>query len=194
MCLRRGKNAVPFGAAWSLSHCFALCSSRVITIGYRSILSSVRRAFIASMSRQPDSKVNQFIRAVRTLIENGVVGVNYAGGQVYVKDGKAAVIVPLAIQLARDLLKREKVTLPGNIHLYDLLRQAKLVDADEADRCVRRIKVPGKNGPVELSALIFAAETIVPKQILSNVPSIGFEMKEAIANEAKPAAVPEPFG
>lgn len=154
---------------------------------------SVEEAAPDWMTKQPDSKVNQFIRAIRTLIENGVLGVNRVGGQVYVKGDQAAVIVPLAIQLARDLLKREKVRLPGNIHLYDLLRQAKLVDANEAGHCVRRIKVPGKNGPVELSALIFAAETIVPKQILTNVPSIGFEIKEATANEATPTAVGEPL-
>lgn len=32
-------------------------------------------------------------------------------------------VVPVAIQLARDLLKQEKIMLPGNIHLYDLLGQ-----------------------------------------------------------------------
>ena len=150
---------------------------------------SVEEAAPDWMTKQPDSKVNQFIRAVRTLIEDGVLGVNYAGGQVYVKDGKAAVIVPLAIQLTRELLKREKVTLPGNIHLFDLLSQSRLVEADEAGRCVRTIKVPGKNGPVELSALIFAAKTIVPKHIISNLPNIGFEIKEAIANEPTPTTV-----
>jgi len=80
-----------------------------------------------------------------------------------VEDDKAAVIVPRAIQSARDLLKHDKVMLPGNIHLYDLLSQSGLVKADNAGRCVRKIKISGKYGPVELSALTFATETIVPK-------------------------------
>jgi hypothetical protein len=129
------------------------------------------------MTKRPDSKVNQFVRALRTMIENGSLGVNYLGARVYVTGDKAAVVVPLAIQLARDLLKEERVTLPGNIHLYDLLRQARLVEADDAGQCVRRIKVPGKHGPVELSALIFATDTIVPKQLIAKLPNIVFEIK-----------------
>ena len=65
-----------------------------------------------------------------------------------VEDDKAAVIVPRAIQSARDLLKHDKVMLPGNIHLYDLLSQSGLVKADNAGRCVRKIKISGKYGPV----------------------------------------------
>jgi hypothetical protein len=88
-----------------------------------------------------------------------------------VEDDKAAVIVPRAIQSARDLLKHDKVMLPGNIHLYDLLSQSGLVKADNAGRCVRKIKISGKYGPVELSALTFATETIVPKRMIPTLPS-----------------------
>ena len=140
------------------------------------------------MTQRPDSKVNQFVRALRAMIENGSLGVNYVGAQVYVTGDKAAVVVPLAIQLARDLLKQEKVMLPGNIHLYDLLRQARMVEASEQGQCVRRIKVPGKNGPVELSALIFATDTIVPKQLLATLPNIGFEIKPEPVKQAVPIA------
>jgi hypothetical protein len=163
---------------------------------------SVEEAAPDWMAKQPDSKVNQFIRALRTMIENGTLGVNYAGAQVYVRGGKAAVVVPLAIQLARDLLKREKITLPGNIHLYDLLGQSRLVEADQAGQSVRKIRVPGKHGPVELSALIFRTETIVPNEIVSTLPAIGFEIKpepqkhmEPIASsgEVTPTAVRDPL-
>ena len=87
---------------------------------------------------------------------------NRVGKPVYVAGKKAAVVVPVAIQLARDLLKQEKIMLPGNIHLYDLLSQSGLVETGSAGRCVHTIKVLGKHGPVELRALIFATDTIVP--------------------------------
>jgi hypothetical protein len=147
------------------------------------------------MTTQADSKVSQFLRAVQTLIENGGFGVNFVGAQVYVMGEKTAVVVPIAVNLARDLLKREKVMLPGNIHLYDLLRQAQLVEADNAGHCVRKIRVGGKQGTVELSALIFATETIVPKQVIAKLPSIQFEIKQAdTGDEVTPTAVGDPLG
>jgi Putative helicase len=138
---------------------------------------SVEEAAPDWMLKRADSKVNQFVRALRTLIERGELGVNSFAAPVYVAGNKAAVVVPAAIQLARDFLKQENVTLPGNIHLYDLLSQSRLVEADEGGRCVRRIKVRGWHGPVELSALIFTTETIVPKQMIATLPNFSFEIK-----------------
>jgi hypothetical protein len=138
---------------------------------------SVEEAAPEWMLKRTDSKVSQFVRAVRVLIEKGELGVNSFAAPVYVAGDKAAVIVPLAVQSARDLLKQEQVMLPGNIHLYDLLSQSGLVEADSAGRCVRKIRISGKHGPVELSALIFAAETIVPKRIMPTLPNFSFEIK-----------------
>lgn len=138
---------------------------------------SVEEAAPEWMLKRSDSKVSQFVRAIRVLIEKGELGVNSFAAPVYVADDKAAVVVPLALQSARDLLKQDKVTLPGNIHLYDLLSQSGLVEADSAGRCVRKIRIPGKHGPVELSALIFATETVVPKQMIPILPKIRFEVQ-----------------
>lgn len=138
---------------------------------------SVEEAAPEWMLKRSDSKVSQFVRAIRVLIEKGELGVNSFAAPVYVADDKAAVVVPLAIQSARDLLKKDKVMLPGNIHLYDLLSQSGLVEADSAGRCVRKIRISGKHGPVELSALIFATETVVPKQMIPILPKIRFEVQ-----------------
>jgi hypothetical protein len=138
---------------------------------------SVKEATPEWMLRRTDSKVSQFVRAVRALIEKGELGVNSFAAPVYVAGDKAAVIVPLAIQSARDLLKQDRVTLPGNIHLYDLLSQSGLVERDSAGRCVQKIRISAKHGPVELSALIFATETIVPKRMIPTLPNFSFEIK-----------------
>ena len=112
-------------------------------------------------------------------------------------------VVPVAIQLARDLLKQEKIMLPGNIHLYDLLSQSGLVETGSAGRCVHTIKVLGKHGPVELRALIFATDTIVPKQMIATLPNISFEIKPeehkhgngtAGAGKTTPTTTGDPFG
>jgi Putative helicase len=138
---------------------------------------SVEEAAPEWMLKRTDSKVSQFVRAVRALIEKGELGVNSFAAPVYVAGDKAAVIVPLAIQSARDLLKQDRVMLPGNIHLYDLLSQSGLVETDSAGRCLRKIRISGKHGPVELSALIFATETIVPKRMIPTLPKIRFEIQ-----------------
>ena len=67
--------------------------------------------------------------------------------------------------------------LPPNTHLYNMLRNAKLVEADNAGHCVRKISVPGNQGRVSLSALIFPTDKVVPKQILSSLPSIQFQIE-----------------
>jgi hypothetical protein len=138
---------------------------------------SVERAAPEWMIKRPDSKVNQFIRALRHLISDGRLSVNSPGAPVYVTGDKAAVVVPRSISAARGFLKEEdKIKLPSNHHLYDLLAQAEVVEADENHQCVKRIRVPGKRGPVELYALIFATNTIIPQAILPTLPKVTFEV------------------
>jgi hypothetical protein len=122
---------------------------------------------------------------------------------VYVTGDKAAVVVPRSISTARYFLKQEdKIRLPSNHHLYDLLAQAKVVEADENRQCVKRIRVRGKRGPVELYALIFATNTIIPQAILPTLPTVAFEVvpEEPKQPDAKasdsmmPSAAEEPRG
>ena len=128
------------------------------------------------MLKREDSKVNHFIRALRDLISGGRLKVNSRGAPVYVTGDRAAAVIPRSLSTARHYLKERKITLPSNHHLYDLLAQAKVVEADENGQCVKRIRVPGKRGPVELYALIFAAETIVPEHFLPTLPTNTFEV------------------
>jgi len=72
-----------------------------------------------------------------------------------------------------------KVVLPPNIHFYNTLRNANLVEADKIGHCVRQIKVPGKHGTVSLSALIFPTEKVISEQILPTLPVIQFEIETA---------------
>jgi hypothetical protein len=138
---------------------------------------SVEQAAPEWMLKRPDSKVNHFIRALRYLISDGELGVNSPGAPVYVMGDRAAVVVPRSLSTARYFLKQEdKIRLPSNHHLYDLLAQAEVVEADENRQCVKRIRVPGKRGPVELSALIFNQETIIPQGILPTLPKATFEV------------------
>ena len=156
---------------------------------------SVEQAAPEWMTKQLNSKVNLLIRALRTLIYNGAIKVNCLGAQIYVTGDKAAVVVPISILVARDFLKKENLKLPSNHRRYDLLAQLELVEANEDRQCVRRIKVRGKKGPVELSAVIFDTCTIIPEGIRSTLPNIGFEItpeegKQSVAaptsNEATP--------
>lgn len=137
---------------------------------------SVEQAAPDWMLKREDSKVSQFIRALRDLISGGKLKVNSRGAPVYVTGDRAAAVIPRSLSTARGYLKEEKITLPSNHHLYDLLAQAKIVEADENGQCVKRIRVPGKCGPVDLYALIFTAETIVPEHILPTLPTITFEV------------------
>jgi hypothetical protein len=161
---------------------------------------SVEQAAPEWMTKRPDSKVNQFIRALRHLISDGWLSVNTLGAPVYVTGDKAAVVIPRSLSTARYFLKREdKVKLPSNHHLYDLLAQAEVVEADENRQCVKRIRVRGKHGPVELHALIFATNTIIPQAILPTLPVVAFEVvreepKPVVTNsdEWKPTPTPAP--
>jgi hypothetical protein len=47
--------------------------------------------------------------------------VNSFSAAVYVMGEKTAVVVPIAVDLASDLLKQENISLAGNLHLYTLL-------------------------------------------------------------------------
>ncbi len=85
--------------------------------------------------------------------------------------------------MAREFLKRENLKLPPNNRLYDLLAQSEVVEANGDRQCVRRIKVPGKHGPVELSALIFHPAIIIPERIFSTLPTVAFEL---VPEEPKP--------
>jgi hypothetical protein len=58
------------------------------------------------MTNQPDSKVNQFLRAVQALIEQGDLSVNSFSSAVYVMGARTAVVVPIAVNLARHRKKR----------------------------------------------------------------------------------------
>src|SRR5207248_1166468 len=104
---------------------------------------SVEQAAPEWMTKRPDSKVNQFIRALRTLISDGGLSVNTPGAPVYVTGDEAAIIVPRSIGAARHYLKQERITLPSNHCLYDLLAQAGVVQADGNRQCVKTIRVPG---------------------------------------------------
>jgi Putative helicase len=129
------------------------------------------------MLKRPDSKVNQFIRALRALIENGELQVNSVCAPIYVMDNRAAVVVPASVLMARDFLRRENIKLPPNVRLYDLLVQSKLVEADGGGQCVRRIIIAGTHGPAELRVLIFRAETLIPEQMIDSLPNVAFELK-----------------
>lgn len=137
---------------------------------------SVEQAAPEWMIKRPDSQVNQFIGALRHLISEGRLRVNSLGAPVYVTGDKAAVVIPRSLSAARGYLREDKITLPSNHHLYDLLAQAEVVEADENRQCVKRIRVRGKRGPVELYALIFATNTIIPQQILPVLPKVTFEL------------------
>jgi hypothetical protein len=147
---------------------------------------SVEQAAPQWMTKRPNSKVNQFVRALRALISDGGLSVNTPGAPVYVTGDEAAVVVPRSILAARHYLKREKITLPSNHCLYDLLAQAEVVQADGDRQCVKRIRVPGKHGPVELSAVVFHQEKIIPQRILPKLPRVTFEV---VPEEPIPAVV-----
>jgi hypothetical protein len=141
-----------------------------------------------AIAMRPDSKAGLLLQAFRELITDGEMGVNVPGGQVYVEGGKAAVVVPVAIDLARDRLKGREIKLPPNNDLYDILRNARLVDADEAGRSVRKIKVPGRQATmIPLSALIFSsADTVVPKLLQADLERTHFEIDTEPAPQATP--------
>jgi len=72
------------------------------------------------MTKRPDSKVNQFISALRTLITEGGLSVNTRGPPVYVTGDKAAIVVPRSIGVVRHYLKQQKTKLHSNHCLDDL--------------------------------------------------------------------------
>jgi hypothetical protein len=138
------------------------------------------------IAAQPDSKVGYLLQTFQELIANGEMGVNGPGAQVYVEGDKAAVVVPISIAMARDRLAAKQIVLPPNINLYNLLRSARLVDADQTGRSVRQIKLQGRQGPISLSALIFPTDKVVPKQILATLSPTHFEIETEPAPQATP--------
>jgi len=92
--------------------------------------------------------VSLFLQALQKLIENGALGVNIPGAQVYVDGDKAAVVVPVAVSQARERLMAKQIKLPPNTNLYKMLRNARLVEADQTGRSVRKIKLQGSQGPI----------------------------------------------
>jgi hypothetical protein len=53
---------------------------------------------------------------------------------------------------------------------------------------VKRIRVPGKRGRVELHALIFATNTIIPQAILPALPKVMFEVVPGDEHNPTPSA------
>jgi hypothetical protein len=141
-----------------------------------------------TIAARPESKVGLLLSTFQELITSGEMGVNTPGAQVYVEGDKAAVVVPIAVSMARDRLRTRQIVLPTNTHLYNMLRNARLVDADETGRSVRRVGVQGKHGLVSLSALILPTEKVVPKHILSTLPPTHFEIDTEPVPEAEAVA------
>ncbi len=137
-----------------------------------------------AIAARPDSKIGLLIQAFQELIRDGQMWINIPGAQVWVDGGKTAVVVPVAISMARDRLKERDIALPPNTNLYNMLRSAGLVESDERGLNVQSIQVQGKHGPVSLSALIFPTEKVVPNEILPTLPAIHFEIKTEPKAEA----------
>ena len=174
-----------------MQHLF-LCLAEGHSKGMASLLSQmVRRGDQASVEQaqgaigtHPDNKIGLLLQTWHELIRSGELWVNIPGAQVWVEGDKTAVVVPFAVSTARDRLKPRQIVLPPNTHLYNMLRNAHLVEADEIGHSVRRIRVQGKNGAVSLSVLIFPTEKVVPKEILSTLPPIHFEIETEPETEA----------
>src|SRR6266550_1827149 len=89
-----------------------------------------------------------------------------------------------SVEQARERLMARQIKLPPNTNLYNMLRSARLVEADQTGRSVRKIALQGSKGPISLSALILPTEKVVPKQILSTLPPTHFEIDTEPAAEA----------
>lgn len=160
------------------------CASPMSRVVSKLDQASVEEAHV-SLASEADSKIAHLLRAWQELIRSGQLGVNFAGAQVYVMAERTAVVVPLAVSMARDYLRGQKVVLPPNIHLYNMLRNAHLVEADSAGHSVRKIRVSGKQSSVMLHALIFPTEKVVPKEILPTLPPTQFEIEAEVEPEAE---------
>jgi hypothetical protein len=175
-----------------LSHLFS-CLSEGHDKATTSLLSKlVSRGDQASVEReqpaiaaQPDSKIGLLLQTWQELIRSGEMGINIPGAQVYADGERTAVVVPVAVTMARDRLKDRQIVLPPNTNLYNMLRSAGLAESDAKGLSVRDIKVQGKHGPISLSALIFPTEKVVPKDILPTLVATHFE----IEIEPEPEAV-----
>src|SRR5437879_12089112 len=93
-----------------------------------------------SIAAQRNDHVSLFLQALQELIENGALGVNTPGAQVYVEGDKAAVVVPVAVSQARERLMARQIKLPPNTNLYNMLRNARVVRDEPTGRHVRKMK------------------------------------------------------
>jgi hypothetical protein len=150
--------------------------------------SSVERAQ-PTIAAQPDSKAGWFLRILQEMIVNGEIPTNMRGAQVFVSGDKSAVVMPSVLNIVRERLRTmHKVTLPENIHFYNLMRNANLVDADTGGRCIRKIRATADGHTVSLKALIFSTDKVIPKSMLPTLPTTThFE----IDNESQPEPVVE---
>lgn len=137
-----------------------------------------------AIAARPDSKVGLLLQTWQELIRDGQMSVNIPGAEVWVEGEKTAVVVPVSIDMARGRLKERQIALPPNTNLYNMLRSAGLVEADERGLSVRHIQVQGKHGPVPLSALILPTEKVVPTEILPTLPATHFEIETEPKAEA----------
>jgi len=60
-------------------------------------------------------------------------------------------VVPVAVAQARDRLMAKTDQAAANTNLYNMLRNARLVEADQTGRSVRKIKLQGSQGPSPLA-------------------------------------------
>src|SRR5437879_315201 len=65
----------------------------------------------------------------------------------------------------------EILTLLKHIHFYNVLRNSNLVDAEAGGKCIRPIKATPDGHTVSLRALIFPTDKVIPKSILSTLPT-----------------------
>ena len=137
-----------------------------------------------AIAARPDSKIGLLIQTWHELIREGQMWINIPGAQVWVEGDKTAVIVPVSILMARDRLKERNIVLPPNTNLYNMLRSAGLVESNARGLNVWDVRVPGKHGPVSLSALIFPTDKVVPTEILPTLPATHFEIEIEPKQEA----------
>ena len=149
---------------------------------------SVERAH-PEIAARPDSKAGWFLRILQEMILNGEINVNMRGAQIFVSGEKTAVVMPAVLNLVRERLRvMHKVTLPENVHFYNQLRNAHLVEADAAGMCIRKIKATaGGHTAGPLSALIFSTDKVIPKSMLSTLAETHFELD----TESRPQPVVE---
>src|SRR5438445_8925385 len=77
-----------------------------------------------AIAAQPNNPVSLFLQALQELIENGALGVNTPGSQVYLEGDNAIIVVPLAVAQALKRLMPRQIKMPPLTTLYMALRNA----------------------------------------------------------------------